>query len=202
MGDLLQPQTGQGGWVWVKPIAAIAQIVSGMLVWTELATGRSPSALTRPAKCPNVIRNGRARSRGDIELVTNRPIKAEPWRGARVAHVNSTFYGGGVAELLSSLTLLMSDAGLVTEWRAILGRSDYFSITKKMHNALQGAEIKLTELKMARFRNAERTCRGYAHARSSDASRGFFLRVCSPRKLEPRKHIKGSLSRCRSVFLG
>ena len=75
-------------------------------------------------------------------------IKAERLLGARVAHVNSTFYGGGVAELLSSLTLLMSDAGLVTEWRAILGRPDYFSITKKMHNALQGAEINLTELKM------------------------------------------------------
>ena len=75
-------------------------------------------------------------------------IKAERLLGARVAHVNSTFYGGGVAELLSSLTLLMSDAGLATEWRAILGRSDYFSITKKMHNALQGAEINLTELKM------------------------------------------------------
>jgi trehalose synthase len=74
--------------------------------------------------------------------------KAEPWRGARVAHVNSTFYGGGVAELLSSLTLLMSSAGLSTEWRAILGRSDYFNVTKKMHNALQGADINLTDLKM------------------------------------------------------
>lgn len=33
-------------WVWVKPIAAIAQIVSGMhaLVWTELATDRSKHA--------------------------------------------------------------------------------------------------------------------------------------------------------------
>jgi trehalose synthase len=74
--------------------------------------------------------------------------KAALWRGARVAHVNSTFYGGGVAELLSSLTLLMSNAGLATEWRAILGRPDYFNVTKKMHNALQGAEITLTELKM------------------------------------------------------
>jgi hypothetical protein len=34
------------GWVWVKPIAAIAQIVSGMraLVWTELATDHSKQA--------------------------------------------------------------------------------------------------------------------------------------------------------------
>jgi trehalose synthase len=74
--------------------------------------------------------------------------KAAPWRGMRVAHVNSTFYGGGVAELLSSLTLLMSSAGLITEWRAILGRPDYFNVTKKIHNALQGADINLTDLKM------------------------------------------------------
>ncbi len=82
------------------------------------------------------------------EMIERLRAKAKPWREARVAHVNSTFYGGGVAELLSSLTLLMNDAGLATEWRAILGRPDYFNVTKKIHNALQGGEIDLTELKM------------------------------------------------------
>ena len=40
------PKRAKVGWVWVKPIAAIAQIVSGMraLVWTELATDRSKHA--------------------------------------------------------------------------------------------------------------------------------------------------------------
>jgi trehalose synthase len=74
--------------------------------------------------------------------------KAEPLRGLRVAHVNSTYYGGGVAKLLSSLTLLMASAGIQTGWRAIHGPPDFFSITKKMHNALQGDAINLTELKM------------------------------------------------------
>ncbi len=73
--------------------------------------------------------------------------KARPLQGVHVAHVNSTFYGGGVAELLSSLTLLMSSVGIRTGWRAIHGPPDFFSITKKMHNALQGAEIHLTDLK-------------------------------------------------------
>ncbi len=73
--------------------------------------------------------------------------KARPLAGLHVAHVNSTFYGGGVAELLSSLTLLMSSVGIRTGWRAIHGPPDFFSITKKMHNALQGAEIHLTEMK-------------------------------------------------------
>jgi trehalose synthase len=74
--------------------------------------------------------------------------KAQPLQGLRVAHVNSTYYGGGVAEILSSLTLLMQSVGIKTEWRTILGRPDFFSITKKMHNALQGADINLTDLKM------------------------------------------------------
>jgi trehalose synthase len=74
--------------------------------------------------------------------------KAKPLQGLHVAHVNSTYYGGGVAELLTSLTLLMNSLGLKTEWRTILGRPDFFGITKKMHNALQGGEINLTDLKM------------------------------------------------------
>jgi trehalose synthase len=64
-----------------------------------------------------------------------------------VVNINSTYYGGGVAELLSSLTLLMNVSGINTGWRVIQGRPDFFSITKKMHNALQGGDINLTELK-------------------------------------------------------
>jgi trehalose synthase len=73
--------------------------------------------------------------------------KAEPLQDLRVVHVNSTYYGGGVAELLSSLTLLMNGLGIKTGWRVIQGSPDFFSITKKMHNALQGKEINLSELK-------------------------------------------------------
>lgn len=70
-------------------------------------------------------------------------------RDLHVVHVNSTYYGGGVAELLSSLTLLMNGAGVKTGWRVIEGRPDFFSITKKMHNALQGGDINLTDLKLS-----------------------------------------------------
>lgn len=73
--------------------------------------------------------------------------KAEPLRDLHVTHVNSTYYGGGVAELLTSLTLLMNSIGIKTGWRAIQGSPDYFSVTKKMHNALQGKSINLTEMK-------------------------------------------------------
>ena len=77
--------------------------------------------------------------------------KAEPLQGLHVVNVNSTYYGGGVAQLLSSLTLLMNSLGIQTGWRAIHGPPDFFSITKKMHNALQGDDINLTEMKMDIF---------------------------------------------------
>src|SRR5437773_6714146 len=73
--------------------------------------------------------------------------KARRFKGLRVANFNSTYYGGGVAELICSLALLMNSLGLRTEWRVIQGTPDFFSITKKMHNALQGAEIDLSSIK-------------------------------------------------------
>ena len=73
--------------------------------------------------------------------------KAERLHDVHVVNINSTYYGGGVAELLSSLTLLMNGSGIRTGWRVIQGRPDFFSVTKKMHNALQGGDINLTDLK-------------------------------------------------------
>ena len=77
--------------------------------------------------------------------------KASGLRDLHITNVNSTYYGGGVAEMLSSLTLLMNSAGIRVGWRAIQGRPDFFSVTKKMHNALQGATIDLTDMKKSIF---------------------------------------------------
>ena len=38
-------------------------------------------------------------------------------------------------------------SGIKTGWRVIQGRPEFFSITKKMHNALQGSDINLSDLK-------------------------------------------------------
>ncbi len=73
--------------------------------------------------------------------------KVEPLRDLHLVNINSTYYGGGVAEILSSLTLLMNASGIRSGWRVIQGRPDFFSVTKKMHNALQGGNIALTDLK-------------------------------------------------------
>jgi len=85
------------------------------------------------------------------EVIQRIRDKAAKLRGLRIANFNSTYYGGGVAEIISSLTLLMNSLGLRTEWRVIQGTPDFFSITKKMHNALQGGEIDLSRIKKEIF---------------------------------------------------
>ena len=81
------------------------------------------------------------------ETVSRVKEKAHRLSDLHIAHLNSTYYGGGVAELLGALTLLMNSAGIKTGWRVIQGSPDFFSVTKKLHNALQGGEINLTSLK-------------------------------------------------------
>ena len=61
--------------------------------------------------------------------------------GVTVLHVNATSYGGGVVEILDSLVLLMNDLDVRTDWRVIHGTPDYFEVTKKFHNALQGEDV-------------------------------------------------------------
>ncbi|MFW6160370.1 MAG: glycosyltransferase [Acidobacteriota bacterium] len=91
--------------------------------------------------------------------------KSENLKGLHIAHVSSTFYGGGVAELLSSLTILMNDLGIKAGWRVIQGSPDFFSITKKMHNALQSGEINMTEMKLNIYEEVifENSIRNHLH---------------------------------------
>jgi trehalose synthase len=74
--------------------------------------------------------------------------KAKQLQDLHVVNVNSTYYGGGVSQILSSLTLLMNSLGIKTGWRVVHGPPDFFSITKKIHNALQGGKINLSDRKM------------------------------------------------------
>lgn len=74
--------------------------------------------------------------------------KAENIRDLHIVNINSTYYGGGVSQLLSSTTLLMNSLGIKTGWRVIQGSPDFFTVTKKIHNALQGSDINLTDRKM------------------------------------------------------
>ncbi|ADI31846.1 glycosyltransferase [Staphylothermus hellenicus] len=71
--------------------------------------------------------------------------KAEKLGDITLTHVNSTSLGGGVAEILYNLVPLMNSIGITTKWEVIKGDNEFFNVTKKIHNALQGAEIELSD---------------------------------------------------------
>ena len=65
-------------------------------------------------------------------------------KGARVLHINSTAYGGGVAEILRSHIALLRSLGVDADWMLIRGNDPFFNVTKGFHNALQGGNYHLT----------------------------------------------------------
>lgn len=69
-------------------------------------------------------------------------------KGLRVVHVNSTREGGGVAEILRSLVPLMDNVGLDVSWHVINASEEFFQVTKKLHNLLQGAEGDLSDTEL------------------------------------------------------
>src|SRR2546423_3736542 len=60
--------------------------------------------------------------------------------GRVVWNVNSTAQGGGVVELLRPLVAYARGAGVDARWIAIDGTPEFFTITKRIHNRLHGAE--------------------------------------------------------------
>lgn len=81
------------------------------------------------------------------EVISEIYNKARKLYGKNILHINSTYIGGGVAEILNSLLPLMNDAGLNADWKVLHGNADFFTITKKFHNAMQGASINLSDMK-------------------------------------------------------
>jgi len=69
---------------------------------------------------------------------------ADDIAGIRIVHVNSTRVGGGVAEILSWMIPLMRELGIDAVWEVIEGSDEFFAVTKKMHNGLQGQQVELT----------------------------------------------------------
>jgi len=65
--------------------------------------------------------------------------------GARILNLNSTAFGGGVAELLVTQVGLLNELGLDAHWQVINGTSEFFTVTKFAHAGLQGAEVPWTE---------------------------------------------------------
>jgi trehalose synthase len=87
------------------------------------------------------------------EVLANIQKAARKIYGLRVLHVNSTFHGGGVAMMLNCLIPLMNDVGINADWNLLYGDPSLFSITKKIHNGIQGEEVTLSQQELATARS-------------------------------------------------
>ena len=64
--------------------------------------------------------------------------------GQRVAMVNSTRVGGGVAEILDRMVPLLEELGLRVRWEVIEGSEPFYRVSKAFHNALHGKQEAIT----------------------------------------------------------
>jgi trehalose synthase len=82
---------------------------------------------------------------------------AKPLAGMKIVHVNSTRVGGGVAEILEKLVPLKRELGIVTDWEVIEGNELFYQCTKNMHNGLQGNNLRIPDIQIAAYEEANRT---------------------------------------------
>jgi len=87
---------------------------------------------------------------GDYEPVVGRPVIEElrllgsRLSGTVIQNINSTYTGGGVAEILTRMMPLLAQLGVDARWTVIAGDMAFFEVTKKFHNALHGRREMIT----------------------------------------------------------
>lgn len=81
----------------------------------------------------------------DVDTKLQLEYFAEKLQGKRIAMVNATAFGGGVAEILHSLVPLFRSLGIDIDWWKMEGSDEFFIVTKTIHNCLQGQNVELTD---------------------------------------------------------
>ncbi|MGD6853282.1 MAG: glycosyltransferase [Candidatus Bathyarchaeia archaeon] len=94
--------------------------------------------------------------------------KADKLRGKHIVCINSTYQGGGVAEILDSIIILLNELGLEVGWRILHGSPDFFTVTKKFHNALQGEKINFSAQKKDVYYDANKRFSLFTHLEDHD----------------------------------
>lgn len=97
------------------------------------------------------------------EILYNIYQKARKLYGMRILNINSTAQGGGVAEILTSLIPLMNDVGIDAGWRVLHGNPDFFTITKKIHNGIQGEKLEFSDTEKRRYAKTNKAFSVYTH---------------------------------------
>jgi trehalose synthase len=78
------------------------------------------------------------------ELIEELKELAKPLHGKTWINLNSTCIGGGVAEILHSLVPFAKGLGVNCRWYVMEGVDEFFTVTKKFHNLLQGKEDEIS----------------------------------------------------------
>src|SRR3989304_9244836 len=72
------------------------------------------------------------------DIIDELHILGNKLRDKTVQNINSTAVGGGVAEILTRMVPLLRQLGVNVRWDVMKGNEKFFTITKKIHNALHG----------------------------------------------------------------
>ncbi len=122
----------------------------------------------------------------------------EKSRSMSIQHINSTAVGGGVAEILTRLVPMMNELGVRTRWDVIKGGERFFSITKKMHNALHGVVENFGDDEWEHFLEVDRE---NAHSMTFDNSVVFVHDPQPIGLVEERSHYSNKwVWRCHIDF--
>ena len=124
-------------------------------------------------------------ARGVIDEVVS---LGEELKGLRLCHINSTPFGGGVAEMLVSYIPLLCSVGIKADWQIIRGDRRFFTITKGLHNALQGAPFE--EIKKESIRRVFQS-NNLSNARELDPNYDVFI-VNDPQPAALRHYLPES----------
>ena len=77
-------------------------------------------------------------------------------QGKVIQNINSTFSGGGVAEILNRMIPLLEQLGVDARWNIIEGNDSFFQVTKKFHNALHNRKQDITSADYEVFQEVTR----------------------------------------------
>ena len=92
------------------------------------------------------------------DLIDELTTLAKSLAGVRICQINATAAGGGVAELLNAEIPILTAMGVNADWRLIHGDAPFLEVTKVFHNALQGADLDLTETIKQTYLDRDRAC--------------------------------------------
>jgi len=90
------------------------------------------------------------------EIIDELYLLAQKLKGISIQNINSTSFGGGVAEILGRIVPLLQELGVDVWWDVIKGDENFFAITKRIHNSLHGANIILSRREKDYFLSVNR----------------------------------------------